>query len=704
MTDPWRQHLSELRRFVGKRVANPHEAEDIVQDVLTRAHEAMHQLESVERRSAWLARIAARRIIDHYRSRRPTEELPEDLAAVEAEDNPVERLAQCLPAMVERLPDIYRDAVRMSELDGMPQQEVAHRLGISLSGAKSRVQRGRTLLRSLVEACCQIVMTGSTIVDYARRESGLAAHPETDSAGCVLSEESSSMELRPLSRRNPLDGNLRMNTPDNTAVPVPACCGGPAPAGVAACCVKDADAKAAGNAGCGCATAEPSGSTVASSTQPALPVAVIGAGPVGLAATARLIERGLTPLILEAGSSVGANLLAYGHVQLFSSWHHSVDLAMASLLKPTGWQPPPDEALPLARQIVEQVLQPFAALPQVAQALHLGVHVESISREGFDKVSTVGREAAPFVIRGRQNGRRIEWRARAVIDASGTWTKPNPLGANGLPAIGEPEAADRIYYGIPDVQGEHRGRYAGKRTLVVGAGHSAANALLGLAELARTVRGTRLAWSVRTPTLMRVFGGGSADALPARGQLGDNLRRLRDEGGLEFFGGLRINAVHRKDGALTVEGLDASGQKMQVRGIDEIVCATGQRPDLTLASELRLKLDPWLESTEALGPLIDPNLHSCGSVRPHGHRELSHPEAGFYTVGVKSYGRAPTFLMATGFEQVRSVVAAIAGDLIAADRVELNLPETGICSTGTSPSTERTERCCGVAAATSVST
>ena len=100
-----------------------------------------------------------------------------------------------------------------------------------------------------------------------------------------------------------------------------------------------------------------------------------------------------------------------------------------------------------------------------------------------------------------------------------------------------------------------------------------------------------------------------------------------------------------------------------------------------MTRELRLDLDPWLESVKALGPLIDPNLHSCGSVPPHGHRELAHPEPGFYTVGIKSYGRAPTFLLLTGYEQVRSVAAAIAGDMAAADDVRLVLPETGVCST-----------------------
>ena len=427
-----------------------------------------------------------------------------------------------------------------------------------------------------------------------------------------------------------------------------------------------------------------------------LPVAVLGAGPVGLAAASRLLERGITPLVLEAGESVGANLLSYGHVRLFSPWQYNLDASMSARLAPTGWAPPPADELPLAREIVERVLRPFAALPDVARALQLGTRVVSISREGFDKVKTAGREAAPFVIRAIRNGEPLEFLARAVIDATGTWSTPNPLGANGLPAIGERENAERIAYGIPDVLGRDRARYAAKRTLVVGAGHSAANALLDLAELARTTPATRLAWAVRTPALARVFGGGEADALPARGRLGTALKALQDSGGLEFYAGLRITAIRRQGAGLVVEGLDSQGRTARIDGIDEIVCATGQRPDLSLGGELRLKLDPWLESTEALGPLIDPNLHSCGTVRPHGHRELAHPEPGFYTLGVKSYGRAPTFLMATGYEQARSVVAAIAGDLEAADRVELELPETGVCSTGTAGAKSAAPAsCCG---------
>ena len=430
-----------------------------------------------------------------------------------------------------------------------------------------------------------------------------------------------------------------------------------------------------------------------------LPVAVLGAGPVGLAAAAKLIERGIPFVLLEAGKRVAANLLDYGHVRLFSPWQYNIDHTMAKLLEATGWVAPPEGELPLAREIAERVLQPFASLPAVANSLRLGTRVVSVSREGFDKVKSAGREKAPFVIRAIHDSQPIELLARAVIDATGTWGTPNPVGANGLAAIGEPEAAAHIFYGIPDLQGALGQRYEGKRTLVVGAGHSAANALLALADMAKQSPGTRLAWAVRSPALQRVFGGGAADALPARGQLGASLRRLRESGALEFFSGLRVTEIRREAGQLTVLGLDAKEQPVVVEGVDEIICATGQRPDLSLTSELRVKLDPWLESTEALGPLIDPNVHSCGTVRPHGHRELAHPEPGLYTVGVKSYGRAPTFLMATGFEQVRSVVAAIAGDLAAADRVELELPETGVCSLNPADSSASASSCCGTASA-----
>lgn len=137
---------------------------------------------------------------------------------------------------------------------------------------------------------------------------------------------------------------------------------------------------------------------------------------------------------------------------------------------------------------------------------------------------------------------------------------------------------------------------------------------------------------------------------------------------------------------------------LKLEPVDQVIVATGQRPDLDITRELRLDLDPWLESPRLLGPMIDPNLHSCGTVPPHGYKELSHPEPGYFAVGAKSYGRAPTFLMATGYEQVRSVVAKLAGDDNAANDVRLVLPETGVCSTQFPASDDKASGCCGTAA------
>ncbi|MFB9972260.1 hypothetical protein ACFFMP_20830 [Pseudoroseomonas cervicalis] len=179
------------------------------------------------------------------------------------------------------------------------------------------------------------------------------------------------------------------------------------------------------------------------------------------------------------------------------------------------------------------------------------------------------------------------------------------------------------------------------------------------------------------------FGGGAKDGLAQRGELGARAQALVETGAVTALAPFLIDDVAESGGKLAVTGRQEAGTTT-VQG-DRVIVATGFRPDLSFLREVRLGLDPAVEATPALAPLIDPNLHSCGTVRPHGEAELRHPEAGFYIAGMKSYGRAPTFLMATGYEQVRSIAAFLAGDLEAARRVELALPETGVCSTGRAP-------------------
>ncbi|WP_414940005.1 FAD-dependent oxidoreductase [Amycolatopsis sp. cmx-11-51] len=401
-----------------------------------------------------------------------------------------------------------------------------------------------------------------------------------------------------------------------------------------------------------------------------LPVVVIGAGPVGLAAAAQLAERGLEPLVFESGTRAGAAVARWRHVRLFSPWSELVDQAAGRLLEARGWDRPDGETYPTGEEWADSYLRPLAEA--LTGRVRFGAEVTGVARRGRDRVVDSGRDDEPFTVYVRaSDGTEERITARAVIDASGTWTTPNPLGGEGLPAIGERAAADRISYRVPDLGDEAvRARFSGAHVVVAGSGHSALTALVALSAL----DDTRISWVLRRGSVGNAFGGGDADQLPARGALGTRAKEAVESGLVSVVRGFRTEAVER-DGGLTL--VSSAGQRIEQ--VDEVIALTGFRPDLTWLSEIRLDLDATLQAPVALAPLIDPNVHSCGTVYPHGAKELAHPERDFYLAGMKSYGRAPTFLAATGYEQVRSIAARLAGDHAAADRVELRLAETGVC-------------------------
>jgi len=406
-----------------------------------------------------------------------------------------------------------------------------------------------------------------------------------------------------------------------------------------------------------------------------LPVVVVGAGPTGLAAAAALAERGLEPLVLEQGAGPGAAVAGWAHVRLFSPWAEVLDPSAVRLLLTSGWSAPDPASYPTGGDWLERYLEPLAMA--LGTRVRFRARVTGVARRGRDVVVDSGRDQVPLVVHVQTDGGEERIEARGLIDASGTWGSPNPLGADGLPALGEAAALERITYAVPD-PGDPAdvARYAGRRTVVAGSGASAFTALLALDAIAQDHPGTEIVWVLRRGVSAATFGGGEADQLPARGALGLRARAAVDAGRISAVTGFRTASVTAgADGRLELGAVDGR----HLDGIDEVVAVTGFRPDLSWLTEVRLDLDPVLQAPRRLAPLIDPNVHSCGTVYPHGAAELAQPEAGVYLVGMKSYGRAPTFLAMTGYEQVRSVAAALAGDTEAAARVELTLPETGVC-------------------------
>ncbi|OJW30591.1 MAG: hypothetical protein BGO54_21905 [Sphingobacteriales bacterium 46-32] len=275
-----------------------------------------------------------------------------------------------------------------------------------------------------------------------------------------------------------------------------------------------------------------------------LPVAIVGGGPVGLAAAAHLTIRNIPFILFEAGETVVANIRSWQHVRVFSPWKYNIDKAARQLLDTAGWNAPDDEGLPTGKELYDEYFKPLANLQSLRPHIHTNSRVMSIGRKNRDKMKSWGREEWPFVMQVHHRDEGVKfYQVRAVIDASGTWNSPNPIGSGGVFAVGEIENSENILYGIPDVLGKLKDRYKNKNVAVVGGGHSAINTIIELNKLKNEYPDTTIHWILRKKNLRDVYGGQEKDALEARGALGIKIEQLVNDDRVNVYTPFQVQEI-----------------------------------------------------------------------------------------------------------------------------------------------------------------
>lgn len=389
-------------------------------------------------------------------------------------------------------------------------------------------------------------------------------------------------------------------------------------------------------------------------------IAIIGAGPVGLEAALYASRLGHAPTVYEA-ECVGANLRSWGHVTMFSPWAMNASPLGLELLRGAGHPVPDPDACPTGDEMVERYLEPLVESGPLAPAVRTGVRVESVGRAGDLKGDGIGeprRQRTPFRLLLSDGEREWIEEADRVLDCSGVYGQHNWLGSGGIPAPGERRAADRIRYRLEEFGGDQRHRYAGSRTLLVGAGHSAATAASALARLVESEPGTRVVWmtrGARRPPIVEV----EDDPLARRARLSAAANAVVNDPprGFRFLPGRVVDAVHvgpdRLEVVLRSPGSEEGEESVEV---DRIVALVGYRPDLEICRELQVHTCWATEGPmELAATLLADGGGDCLDQPSPGPEALTMPEPGFAWLGHKAYGRNPAFLLDTGREQIRDL-------------------------------------------------
>lgn len=387
-------------------------------------------------------------------------------------------------------------------------------------------------------------------------------------------------------------------------------------------------------------------------------IAILGGGPTGIEAALFAARRGFDVHLYELGE-IGAHVANWGHVTLFSPWELNRSPWGEDLLREKGIALGEDGVFPTGNEFLEQYLEPLSKHELLEGRVHTNHEVLGVSRKHAlkgDFIANPERDVAPFLLHIKNNDDEFYAEADIVIDATGSYRHPNALGPGGLPALGELGAGEAIERYVPDVLGADRDVYAGKQTLVIGAGYSAVTTVKSLEALAAREEGTRVFWLMRSEE--SPYDLIDNDPLPQRSELAEfgNAASKGLQPHVSPLLGSYLYAIKPTgEGRWKVEIQE--GGETRTLEVDHIISNVGYRPDNNLTRELQVHLCYASEGPMKLAAslLSAGGGGDCLAQSSAGVDTLRNPEPNLFVLGAKSYGRNSAYLLKLGIEQIGEV-------------------------------------------------